>query len=339
MTSNIFITLDYELFFGSNPGTQYNSIIHPTNKLLEVLDKHNVKACFFVDSGYLIKLIEYKSQYPNLIKDYEEISFQLKELSNNGHDIQLHIHPHWEDSFYDGNKWIINTSRYRLDFFSAKEIDDIVEKYTNVLKEFTGNEIFTFRAGGWCIQPFEKIISSFKKNNIWLDSTIFQNGKNNSKTHFFNFKNAPKNSYWRFENNPLIENDKGFFHEIPISSLKVSPTFFWKLVWAKKNGLEKNKAFGDGIAAGGSMMDKIRMLTMPSNTVVSIDGFKASLIQKAFNKFIKLKDKFNNFVIIGHPKALSPYSLEKLDEFLTINKNKINVLTYTDWANNNINKN
>src|SRR4051812_23057907 len=118
---NIFITLDYELFFGSKPGSQENAIIYPTKQLLVILNKHKAKASFFVDSGYLLKLKEYKVKYPDLEKDYEEISDQIKSLSADGHDIQLHIHPHWEDSYYDGNKWIINTERYRLNSFSEED--------------------------------------------------------------------------------------------------------------------------------------------------------------------------------------------------------------------------
>ena len=333
--NTVFITLDYELFFGKNSGTQYNSVIHPTNKLLEILNKHQVKASFFVDSGYLIKLKEFKNSNAELDKDYQEITKQIKKLSEEGHDIQLHIHPHWEDSFFENGKWNINTERYRLEFFNQEEANVIIDNYTSVLKEYAINEIFTFRAGGWCIQPFEKFVPGFKKNNIYLDSTIYQNGKNNSKTHFFNFKNSPNKSYWRFENDPLKENINGFFHEIPISSLKVSPLFFWKLVWRKKNGMTKHKPFGDGSAAGGSRWDKIRMLSTFSNTVVSIDGFKSSLLQKGFDKFQKSSDKFGNFVIIGHPKALSEYSLEKLDEFIEQNKTNVNFYTYSDWAKNN----
>jgi hypothetical protein len=335
--TNIFITLDYELFFGKNPGTQYNSIIKPTNKLLEVLNKFNIKASFFVDSGYLIKLKEYKDKFPKLEKDFEEIKMQLEKLSLEGHDIQLHIHPHWEDSIYNGEKWIIDTTRYRLDFFTEIEIDSIVEKYTNILKEFTKNEIFTFRAGGWCIQPFEKLNNAFKKNNICLDSTIYLNGKNNSHTHFFNFKNSPNKSYWRFDKDPLIEDGNGYFHEIPIASLKVSPLFFWKLVWMKKNKQKKHKNFGDGTPAGAFKWDKIRMLSTYSNTVVSIDGYKASLLNKSLKLFKRKTDNFSNFVIIGHPKSLTEYSLEKLDEFIEQNKTNTSFITYSNWKKNNLN--
>ncbi|MFA5502598.1 MAG: polysaccharide deacetylase family protein [Sulfurovaceae bacterium] len=323
---NIFITLDYELFFGSNSGTQGESIIYPTTRLLEVLNKYDIKASFFVDSGYLIKLDEYRKKHNVLDEDYRKIIEQIKYLSDRGHDIQLHIHPHWEDSYYDGTKWVIDTTRYRIHAFSDEEIDDIVYRYKKILTDVVGGDVFTFRAGGWCMQPFDKLMHALKKHNIWLDSTVFDGGKNDSATHYFDFTHAPKKDLWKFEDDPLIENKNGFFTEIPISSYRVSPLFFWKLAFAKKLGGDRHKGFGDGGAAGGSRWDKVRMLTYSTNSVVSIDGYKASYLQDAFDDFKKQEDN-KNFVIIGHPKALSEYSLAKLEEFILDNKN-VNFTTY-----------
>lgn len=323
---NIFLTLDYELFFGSNSGTQEKSIINPTKKLLELFNKYDIKASFFVDSGYIIKLDEYRKKYEILEKDYQNIISQIKNLSENGHDIQLHIHPHWEDSYYDGNKWIIDTTRYKIHDFNDNEIDDIVYRYKKILTNLVGDKVFAFRAGGWCMQPFDKIQNALKKYNIWLDSTVFYGGKNNSATHYFDFSGAPKKDFWKFEENPILEDKNGFFTEIPISSYNLSPLFFWKLAFAKKLGGNKHKAFGDGGAAGGSKWDKLRMLTCFTNSVVSIDGYKVSYLQDAFDSFNKKEDN-KNFVIIGHPKAMSEYSLEQLEEFIKKNKEK-NFMTY-----------
>lgn len=323
---NIFITLDYELFFGNNSGTQEKSIIYPTDRLLQILDKHNIKASFFVDSGYLIKLDEFRKKYDVLEENYQQIITQIKNLSDDGHDIQLHIHPHWEDSYFDGNKWVINTTRYRLHEFSVDEIDDMVYRYKKVLTDIVSDKVFAFRAGGWCIQPFGKLKNALKKNGIWLDSTLFENGKNNSSTHYFDFAGMPDKTIWKFEDDPLVENKNGFFTEIPISSYRVSPLFFWKLAYYRKFGGQRYRSFGDGSAAGGSNWDKLRMLTCSTNSVVSIDGYKASFLQKAYSNF-KKKSDHKNFVVIGHPKAMSEYSLEKLEEFILDNKDA-NFTTY-----------
>jgi len=329
--SNILITLDYELFFGSKVGTLENCILTPTSKLVDILNRYGVKATFFVDSGYLVKLEELKGQFPILEKEYDAISSQIKALDRDGHSIQLHIHPHWEDSTFNGKRWIIDTKRYRLHQFSDSQIDDIVYRYKRVLTNMVGDKIFAYRAGGWCIQPFAKIKNALKKHNIYLDSTLFKNGKNDSHTHYFNFRGMPEKTEWRFEDDPLEEKEDGFFKEIPISDYRLSPLFFWKLVYFKKFGGAEHQTFGDGLAAGGSQLDKLRMLTRYTHSVVSIDGYKSSFLEKAYQSFLKRRD-YKNFVIIGHPKSMSQYSLKKLERFILKNKNR-NYITIRSFEN------
>ena len=224
---NIYITLDYELFFGKNSGNLNQCIINPTNKLITILNKYNIKATFFVDVGYIVKLQEYKKQYPNLEKDYQLISNQIKDLAKNGHGIELHIHPHWEDTSYDGKKWRFNTTRYKLTDFNENEILDIVTKYKNVLETISEKTITTYRAGGWSIQPFKNIGKALAKNNIFIDSTVYPKGYYNSKSQSFDFRKSPSTkTIWNFSKDPAIEDKNGVFTEIPISSIKVSPLFF-----------------------------------------------------------------------------------------------------------------
>jgi len=146
---NILITLDYELFFGGDSGMVANCMLTPTHKLLEVLDRHNIKATFFVDSGYLVRAKAEQGKSEKLSKEYKAVVNQIKKLDEAGHSIQLHIHPHWEDSYHDGERWVMDTTRYKLHDFSEDEIDDIVYRYKKVLTDIVGDKVFAYRAGGW----------------------------------------------------------------------------------------------------------------------------------------------------------------------------------------------
>ncbi|SMO87584.1 polysaccharide deacetylase family protein [Fodinibius sediminis] len=312
----IVLTLDYELYFGEQTGTVSESIIEATNKLLAVLDCFGVKAVFFVDVGFVKRLEYFKEDHSKLEEDYMMVKSQIESLSQEGHDIQLHIHPHWEDSMYREGKWHINAQRYRLDDWPQKKVNEIVTGYANYLKKFAiKNEVFAYRAGGWCIQPFDKIGKALRKNNIWLDSTVFKGGYNETKTHYFDFRNAPQESTWNFETDPLAIDSEGSFLEIPISSYKVSPAFFWKLAFTKITKKRKHNTLGDGVPLAASKTWIIKKLLFPSYSVASMDGYKASLLQRIFrNKQRDNSDGF--FVVIGHPKALSEYSLAELRKFI-----------------------
>ena len=323
----ILITLDYELFFGES-GTPEKCIIEPTKHLVNIANKYNFKCVFFVDAGYLVKLKKEYLRFPKLREDYELVTSQIKELSDSGHEIQLHIHPHWEDSFYDGNRWIFNLNRFRLSDFEYQDIDRIVYEYKSELEELSGKKVFAYRAGGWCIQPFNKTKDVFIKNGISMDSTVFFNGSNSTKTQWFDFTKAPNKSFWKFDTDPCIENDKGYFTEIPISSVKVSPVFYWKFIFLKFFGKDKYKSYGDGSSSGMSKLQIIKMLLLPSYSVVSMDGFKASLLKRALSERKKNSEN-DNFVVIGHPKAFSKYSLNEFDDFLASALSKENsIITY-----------
>lgn len=312
---NIYITLDYELFFGEKSGSVEHSIIKPTEAILKIVDIYKVKLVCFVDVGYLVKLEEQKEEFPNLEKDYNKVTSQIRHLAENGHGIDLHIHPHWEDSYYDGSKWVFNTSRYKLADFSPDEITGIVTKYTETLKRISGTAPKAYRAGGWSAQPFKEIGKALLKNNIAIDSTVFPGGYYNSSDQYYDFRNveAFKNRY-KFSDNLTVEDLEGNFTEIPISSHKVSPSFFWKFSFLKLMRQDKHQAFGDGLAISKTKKDILRLLFSPSNSVVSVDGYKASYLQKSYRLY--KKNKVEDFVIIGHPKAFTDYSLSQIHRFL-----------------------
>jgi len=313
------ISLDYELFFGKNPGTVENCILHPTEQLIKVLDKYNSKVCLFVDVGFLVKLKKYAGEFPELAEQYLKIQTQLLQLSEAGHDLQLHIHPHWFDSTYDSKGWKINTQRYRLHDFSEIQINEIVHSYKQTLEACSKKPVFAYRAGGWCLQPFEKIQKALTDNGIWLDSTVFYQGFSSDPTRHFNFKNMPQLAYWRFSNDPLAIDDSGEFVEVPISAYKTSPLFFWKLAFHKKFSSQQFKSFGDGQAMVANKQYYFDRLTKSTYGPVMVDGAKAGQLQSALKRHIKQQKPGAIFNIMGHPKSLAPYSLTKLDQFLKNN--------------------
>ena len=88
--------------------------------------------------------------------------------------------------------------------------------------------------------------------------------------------------------------------------------------------------YGDGRAIYPPKRFLAQKLLCATYTPVSIDGYKASLLKEAYLHY-KRKHKDGGkefFVIMGHPKALTPYSLGKLDEFLTEQASQNNFMTY-----------
>jgi hypothetical protein len=61
----------------------------------------------------------------------------------------------------------------------------------------------------------------------------------------------------------------------------------------------------------------LKRLTSSTISVASMDGFKAGLLTKAFSDEQATAPGKQLFHAMGHPKALTPYSLGRLEHFLT----------------------
>ena len=324
----IFLTFDYELYFGKDTGTVERCITGPTDLLTRVAEKHHIRLCHFVDIGFILKLEEESRRHPSLNADLDLIRRQLEQLNRNGHDLQLHIHPHWEDSCYKGGRWECVTNRYRLHDFSREEISVIVTKYKEGLERFTGpGKVFAYRAGGWCVQPFDSIGPALQQNGITLDSSVFPGGRYRSELYDYDFRNAPEQSCWKFSNDPLRPDPQGIFTELPIASIRNSPLFYWRLFLLGRIDPHRHKPLGDGVPVPAPRQRR-KLLTRPTTNTVSVDGYNAHLLTKALRLYEK-KNK-DHLVVIGHPKALTRYGLDRLDRFIGENRSRHQFTTFAE---------
>jgi hypothetical protein len=312
---NVFVSLDYEIFFGSKSGSIEKTLIEPTAATAEVVRTHGARLSLFVDAGFLVRLAEYSRQSAQVDRQYAAVRRQLETLLNEGHEVQLHIHPHWEDSYWTDDGWLIDTTRYRLHDFDREAMRSILRRYYDALSQVSDQRgIVAFRAGGWVMQPFQEIGDALYELGIRIDSTVFQGGRADSKTHWFDFTDAPRLSRWRFESDPLVPREGGRFLELPIASFQSDPLFFWRMALLRAVAGSKHKPWGDGRAVPSGRKDLVRKLRATSASVVSIDGYRASCLAGAHSDYQNKGG--TDFVIIGHPKLLTKYSLRLFGEFL-----------------------
>lgn len=326
---HVLLTFDYELFFGTKTGTAQKCMIEPTNLLLALCRKHAVPMTFFVDIGYLICLEKAAKHYPELTADLEAIKEQVRQMIDLKCSVQLHIHPHWEKSHYDGKRWsVVTDGCYKLDDFSDDEIARIMREYHAYLTELTRQPVTSFRAGGWCIQPFSRLVNIFSGLDIRYDTSVFPGGKFLSPHYDFDFTLVPPFSdAYRFEDDVCKPVPSGQFVEVPIASWRYSPVFYWKLYALGRLFPERHKMMGDGsfLAQPGR---KNAMLTHFTWNHVSSDGFYAGKLRQQARAYDR--KNIRHFVVIGHPKGLTIYAIEQLDAFISAGKNKYSFLSFSD---------
>lgn len=313
------ITLDYELFFGGRAGTVNRCLIDPTDALRMQANRLGCHLVFFVDAGMLVRMKNEALRHPSVARDFDQVRKQLEQLVAEGHDIQLHVHPHWEDSHWCDTGWMMNTSRYRLHQFDQKDILRIVKEYRDVLADVTGCEdICAYRAGGLALQPFAQIAASLSGSGIVIDSSVMPGQHVVDEALGFDFRVAPIKGSWRFATDPNLPCANGDFLEIPISSTRAPALTKISSAVSKRLGPVKHAIYGDGSSVNSSSprrsMSRFLRLFGAEPVAATLDGYKSVLLKGAYREHVQLES--STFVVIGHPKTLTPFSIEQFSQFL-----------------------
>lgn len=317
------ITLDYELGMGSHTGTPEKCLIEPVTRLVEMVDKFGVKINVFVDAAYLLQLRKLKEEYPQLAKDYESVTNHLKQLDKEGHAIQLHLHPQWLYSSYDGGKWYLDFNHYKLSDMPLEDQKVLIKEGTALLNSLVSKKVTAFRAGGYSVENFPQLYDTFLTAGITIDSSVYRGNQAKGKYNEYDYRHVPKKTSWKFLNNHKAENNEGEMMEYPISTIVVQAVRYLLNKRAKHrefNDIQESKTvWGDGVSLGApggkfhKVIRKIEMLFGKKAIRASIE--QSEDLEKVYAYSCK-HYKGNDFVIIGHPKAISPYNIAVLERFI-----------------------
>jgi hypothetical protein len=312
----IYLTLDYELFLGSSTGSVELCLVKPMEYLCGIADKHNMKFTIFVDATYLLALKKY-SKYRQLDRDYKIVVQNLLSLKQTGHTIGLHIHPHWFYADYDGRSWITPPGHYKLPDIPFGEARAILMDSKALLEEIVNAKVSTFRAGGFSIQPFEPYAEVFEALGLKIDSSVLSGLYYNSDNQQYDYRNAPYKDYYRFSENICEEDAGSQFIEYPISTHMISPLFWWKLSLLRILKAKGHKPFGNGKSVESTSSSILSRLTKSQMGFACMDGYKSSLLFAMLEKHQKTFGTDARFVVIGHPKLATAYSIKIIDKFIT----------------------
>lgn len=330
----VVFTFDYELFLGIRSGTLNKCIIKPTDEILTLFKRYSGRGIFFVDAPYLLTLK--KHNHP----DFSIIAQQIQDIIKAGSNVELHIHPQWLDAYQaDDGTWAFSSfDKYRLHDLSENDRRDLFTKSIAILHDIihevdASYKITAFRAGGWCIQPFEKLKDLFKDHGLIYDFSVNPGKASTSGAYaYFDFRNADtRRDHWRFEHDPCVNEQNGTFVEIPVTTVKTRQQDLWLNYYLyKKHDVE----IGDGKSIPGKKEKKSithkfkRMFNLLSTTYSSLglDGLSHKYFKKYLNKALKNDKKL--LTVVCHPKKLSGHCRNNIEYLLknyqTLDLNGIN---------------
>ncbi len=265
---------DYELFFGENYLPEREILIEPTERLLLEFERQGVPITLFADvaSIWRYQKLDMRSDYVDLFEN------QLKMAIRGGHDVQLHLHPHWLTSDFNGRAWSMDESRFKLsdigyggcegsdDASSEKLIYRGKQYLEDLLKPVDSQfECIAFRAGGYGIQPEDKkLIHALLTLGFQIDSSIVPGMVFKSNVNAIDFRKIPAELNYRMGTRFGIYKavDRGIF-EIPVAAYRytVCRTLLHRLLTLGRirhllrNGMSRTKTVfarrGRGIQSTG----------------------------------------------------------------------------------------
>jgi hypothetical protein len=330
---NIILTFDYEVFLGKDSGDIYNSLLKPTDRILEIFKENNSKGLFFVDATFLLKLKEENSDC------FVKVKEQLHKILSYGSDIGLHIHPHWLDVKSIGEcRWTFEKyEKFRLHNLNDEERKKLIRASISVLNDIVHKynpnyKIDTFRAGGWCIQPFHLIADELKNIGIKYDFSVLPGKKNDKRPRqYFDYKTYPKNkAFWQFEDDIIKEVEDGYFTEVPVTMYKMN-LYDWI---QNKKVIKTHKIAGDG-RGGAKPMPLLEKLLKTRWSMIR----ELSSDAMSFHFLKKMLKKCNSelLVYVAHPKSFSEDSFFAL-EYICNSHNTVKIQEYRKQINSLITK-
>jgi len=323
---SIILSYDYELFFGLRSGTVKKSLIIPTNKLLDAMERHGQVGNFFVDFLMLKYLL--KTNTDRSLSDYQLIEDQLKDIVKRGHRIELHIHPHWVDAVYnhDGTWDFSNFTHYSLNAFSENEIASFFIDGVNLLSHIAQSvnpnyKIVAFRGGGWTIQPFSKLRNAFIASGIQVDSSVSLGFHNKTPYFEYDFREVQTSCkyLYRFFDDVTVEDKDGIFLEVPISS------FYRGLFYKSFDRLFRDTHCSSGIISDGCHNRNDLPSSPCNNRSMLMLSWRSPFTIKNF----VMKSQSPLLTLIDHPKD---YCLSNDDCLKALSK-ITHSITYIDLLN------
>ncbi len=321
----IFLTFDYELPLGGIVKSYKHSLFDPTDQLLKIAEELKVPIVLFADILSALKFRQWDKE--NFYTPFLE---QLHDAINKGHDVQLHLHPHWLHTTIEDGKFI-TSEKYALSDFALNEypenIEGIVEagcKELSAICRIANPDYacIAYRAGGYNLQPCtDKILTALYNNGIRYDSSISRGYFFRSDLSMVDYRKLVDKAQWilPLDGDLTKDSDKGIL-EIPIASKAKNffelPTRF-KLKRYQYRAVEnrgRQMHTNDQIALKDKLIQlfSTRMLTVDNHTYS--EKYLMSILTDHVNRY--KNDDLVMCSLIGHPKSMGEYAYQLLRSFV-----------------------
>ena len=315
----LFLTLDYELY-GNGSGDVFKHIIEPTELILAVCNKCDVKITIFFEvvEYWMLKKEWEKGNSMGYTKNpVTAMENQIRKTYQQGHDIQLHIHPQWVNAIYENGKWNVDFNAWRLGGYNGeddKSLYHLLKRGKETLENIINHPSYqctVLRAGGYNIQPSREVLNAMREVGLWIDSSVYPGGKETGSLSQYDYSRITNDKgYWYIDQDVLIdEKRKTPLVELPIVAFPMMRIEKFLTIERIKSIFKNRQSAKDSFDAKtskGGVLAKIIFFFQQEWQTWDYCLFSNRMHRKYIKKCNILFRQKNRdcFVVIGHPKSL-----------------------------------
>jgi hypothetical protein len=224
MAFELIITVDYELP-ADGLGDVRQHMVSPTEALMATCEAYGAKLTIMLEIGELWAFEDPRNSAFSRSIGYdpvEEIREQLEDAVRRGHDVQLHLHPHWLSATWVERRWNLDYQKYFLTSLDDDEMLSVVKRgksdLESILRPIDPHyECIGFRAGHWATAPSKRYLSMLKKAGLKSDTSVFKWGCNSPS---YDYRQAFSNieAWYTDEIDINSASEQGSILEVPIAT-------------------------------------------------------------------------------------------------------------------------
>lgn len=221
------LTVDHEVF-GNGSGDVRRHMLEPTGRMARICEKFGISLTVFFE---VEEYLAFERERDKLLDVWgydaaAEICAQAIDLVKRGHDLQLHLHPEWVGSVFEGGRWILRTDKRTVDslFETQADVSAYIGQRKAVIDGFyeaagSARRVRAYRCGAFCAQPGRMLLRALAENGIAIDSSVVKEMVRRDEHVHLDFSGVPVDRcHWRVADDVAVEDEDGPVIEIPIYS-------------------------------------------------------------------------------------------------------------------------
>lgn len=315
-------SFDYELFHGRGYLDDETTLFSPTRQMLNAARRKQIPITLFAD------VCSVSAHRAHGLNEYSnKFEAQLSEAIETGHDVQLHVHAHWNSSSYDGSVWHLREPKVTLSDFGFETniprtiISDGVRYLERLLQpRMAGYRCVAFRAGGLALQPDEQqLVRILLDSGIRMDSSVAKGLKIIADTLSIDYTGLPAAANWRISPASGIHTSAqdGIF-EIPIATFQMPMAQRFAFLIRRALAFRQQRGAGLALARRQTrwvnlrtlVKRNLRYLTRDPVFMFSADtkGFTRAMLIRGFQQYVSRHSASSDDPIyvsmMSHPKLM-----------------------------------